>query len=613
MQIYLPISLEIRLAERGSASSGNRVWKELGENLSACRRNEPEIGCSMWKLHARGCTQREPTGRTTPPTQRDSVKMIKTYTALFLLAAGAIPALASVTVNTPSNNAVVPTQFTLSAVATTCSDQPVSSMGFSLDSSTDTTIVKATSIDALVTSATGAHTLHVKAWGNDGASCVTDVALTVSASATPVAKAASTSEVSSEGVSVSSPANGATVSSPFTLNASATDCSSQSVSAMGYSLDNSSSTAIVKSTSVGASITASAGAHTLHVKSWGTGGASCVANVAITVNSSATTAAVATSSSGVTISSPANGASVTAPLTIAASASTCSSQTVTAIGVGVDNATKTIFTGKSLDTQLSPAAGQHTLYVSAWGSGGAVCNADVVVNVTSSSTSVSSAVPSDATSVSSIQALSTWKGEHDPGTTGSSSGSMALVSSPTLNGNTRRFNTSFSGSGGELYDVTFGDDTSATNFFYDGWVYMTSSSSSIGNLEMDMNQVMPNGQTVIFGFQCDGYSGTWDYTENAGTPTKTDDKWIHSSAACDPRTWGVNAWHHVQISYSRNGSGDVTYKAVWLDGKESGINATVPSAFALGWAPVLLTNFQVDGLGSGSNTVYLDQLTISRW
>jgi hypothetical protein len=44
------------------------------------------------------------------------------------------------------------------------------------------------------------------------------------------------------------------------------------------------------------------------------------------------------------------------------------------------------------------------------------------------------------------------------------------------------------------------------------------------------------------------------------------------------------------------------------------INETVPSAFALGWAQVLLTNFQIDGLGAyGSATVYLDQLTITRW
>jgi hypothetical protein len=53
---------------------------------------------------------------------------------------------------------------------------------------------------------------------------------------------------------------------------------------------------------------------------------------------------------------------------------------------------------------------------------------------------------------------------------------------------------------------------------------------------------------------------------------------------------------------------------VVLDGIEQQINATVPSAFALGWAPTLLTNFQLDGsVVQGSSAVYIDQLTISRW
>jgi hypothetical protein len=59
----------------------------------------------------------------------------------------------------------------------------------------------------------------------------------------------------------------------------------------------------------------------------------------------------------------------------------------------------------------------------------------------------------------------------------------------------------------------------------------------------------------------------------------------------------------------------VTYHAVWLDGVESDINATVNSDFTLGWAAgTLITNFQVDGAGaSGSATLYLDNLTIYHW
>ncbi|HUB18858.1 MAG TPA: hypothetical protein VL990_09510, partial [Acidobacteriaceae bacterium] len=60
--------------------------------------------------------------------------------------------------------------------------------------------------------------------------------------------------------------------------------------------------------------------------------------------------------------------------------------------------------------------------------------------------------------------------------------------------------------------------------------------------------------------------------------------------------------------------GQVTYNTVYLDGLAMPINATVNSAFALGWAPTLLTNFQVDGYGSsGSSTVFLDALKIYRW
>ena len=33
---------------------------------------------------------------------------------------------------------------------------------------------------------------------------------------------------------------------------------------------------------------------------------------------------------------------------------------------------------------------------------------------------------------------------------------------------------------------------------------------------MDLNQTMANGQTALFGFQCDGYTSTWDYTEERG-------------------------------------------------------------------------------------------------
>ncbi len=497
-----------------------------------------------------------------------------------LLISLALPAFAGVTISSPGNGETVASPFQLYADASSCSSQSVSTMGFSLDSSTDTTVIDSNAINAKVTAAAGKHTLHVKAWGNKGAACMTDIAVTVSSSATLQ------SAVSASGsVSVTSPANGASVASPFSLVAAAPTCSSASVTSMGYSLDSSSNTATVSSSSLRATMTAATGKHTLHVKAWGKG-AACDTDVAITVAGQSTTN---TSSAGVVVNTPAKGTTVSSPFALSATAATCSSQPVSTMGYSLDSSSNTTsVSAEAVNAQVTAGSGGHTVHVKAWGNKGAACTADVAVtvvgsSVTSNSTSSGPAVPSNATSVSSIQTMSSWKATHDTGGPGSSSGTMTMVSSPSLSGHARKFVTGYSNGGDERYSLTFGDDTSASNFLYDAYVYVAGSTSTVANLELDLNQVMSNGQTVIYGFQCDGYSGKWAYTENAGTPTKSSAHWISSGASCNVRSWSANTWHHVQISYSRSSAGKVTYKSVWLDGKQQTINATVPSAFALGW------------------------------
>jgi hypothetical protein len=219
--------------------------------------------------------------------------------------------------------------------------------------------------------------------------------------------------------------------------------------------------------------------------------------------------------------------------------------------------------------------------------------------------------------VNAIQAMSGWKALYDTGTSGSAggaTGATSIVDTPSLSGEAREFDTTYSGSGGERYDISFGHDTVSAHFLYDTWVYFGASVSDVANLEMDVNQVMANGETVLYGFQCDGYTKTWDYTTNAGTPEIPKDEWLHSSAACNLQDWSVDTWHHVQVAYSRDDAGNVTYQSVWLDDVEQDLNVTVPSAFALGWGPTLVANVQMDGLGaSGSSTVYMDNLTVYRW
>ena len=321
-------------------------------------------------------------------------------------------------------------------------------------------------------------------------------------------------------------------------------------------------------------------------------------------------------SASVTVSSPYNNTEVGSSFTLSASAANCSSQAISAMGYSFDNSADNTFVySSSINAQVQSSLGSHTLHVKAWGNKGASCVTDVAITVAPAASTGGPSIPSGAISVSGIQVLSNWLAEKDGAVGGTAGGAMSLVSSPSYGGTAREFWTNYSNYGNERYYVSFGDDTSSTNFLYDTWVYIPSSSTSIANLEMDMNQVMPNGQTVIFGFQCDGWSGTWDYTANTGTPTKPVDQWLHSGARCNVKNWSKNTWHHVQVNYFRNNSGYVNYSAVWLDGVKQQLNVTVFSAFALGWSPTLLTNFQVDGAEAGysTSTVYMDDLTIYRW
>jgi hypothetical protein len=189
-----------------------------------------------------------------------------------------------------------------------------------------------------------------------------------------------------------------------------------------------------------------------------------------------------------------------------------------------------------------------------------------------------------------------------------------VVNSPSVSGSAREFDTEFSNSGDERYSLSFSDDTSAQNFVYDVWVYITSSSNHIGNLEFDINQTMSDGKTVMFGIVCDGYTQHWAYTVNTGSDSNPRPRHATQNGTyCNPRAWTQYTWHHLQAYYSRDDSGYITYHSVWLNGSEFKMDETVFGKYALGWGPVINTQFQVDGLGSNHNTIYLANLKVYRW
>ncbi len=406
-------------------------------------------------------------------------------------------------------------------------------------------------------------------------------------------------------VTVKSPVNGSNVTSPFTLTATSTPCSTQSISSMGYSFDSSSSTTVIKGTSISTSISVAAGSHTLHVKSWGVNGASCTTNVAITVGK-------ATGITNVAISLPLNGATVGSPFSLVAAGTLCSGKAITSMGYALDSNSTTTQSGTALDATVTAGAGSHTIHVTSWASG-VSCSTSASIKVTAPPSAPS--IPANALATNLIQNLNTWIAAHDAGTSGTSSGTMSMVASPSISGSARKFATSYTSYGGERYNVGLKPDAAATNFVYDARVYLASPSNDVSNIEMDLNQVLSDGNTVIYGFQCDAWSKTWDYGENSGSISNPNAHWIHSNQTCNPQQWTANAWHHIQVQYSRDSTGNVTYKAVWLDGAEQDLNVTVLSAFGLGWGPSLNSNFQIDGFTStsGSSTVYLDNLTLYSW
>lgn len=315
----------------------------------------------------------------------------------------------------------------------------------------------------------------------------------------------------------------------------------------------------------------------------------------------------------VIVDTPADGTGVTSPFTLSAHASSCSSQPVLSMGYSIDSGEDlTIVKVPYIKVEVITSAGEHTLHVKAWGTKGSVCVTDVTIKVTAADSIVSP--PSYAITLKNLQAFGHWKSAHDSGTRGSSDGLTSLAGSPSRTGVSRKFETHYSAKAGERFYMTFGDDTESENFLYDAWLYIAGSSSTIAALEMDINQVMENGETVIFGFQCDGWWNTWEYTGNIGTPAQNKDRWIRTRYECNPRSWTTNTWHHIQISYSRDSTGVVTYKSVTFDGVTHIVNGKILSAFELGWGPTLMTNFQVDGWHTaGKCTIYMDELDIYRW
>jgi hypothetical protein len=107
------------------------------------------------------------------------MKFAATLSCLGIFALATVPAMAGITVNSPTNGEQVSSPFKLDMTASVCSSNPVTAVGYSLDSSSQTSTWKAQYIDGPVSAPGGWHTLHVKAWNDKGEVCVVDVSIDV--------------------------------------------------------------------------------------------------------------------------------------------------------------------------------------------------------------------------------------------------------------------------------------------------------------------------------------------------------------------------------------------------------------------------------------------------
>ena len=194
------------------------------------------------------------------------MRMFTNALIVFLLAATA-PAFATVVVSTPTTGSTVGTsvQFVASANTTTCS-KGVAAMGIYVDNSLDY-VVNGISLNTTLNLSTGKHLAVVQEWDYCGGATSAGLALTVS---------------TQSGVSVVSPLNGSTVSSPASYVATATTSCPTGVAATGIYVDNQLAY-VTQGSSLNTQLPLSGGTHNTVVQDWDNCGGSSVTPVSVTV------------------------------------------------------------------------------------------------------------------------------------------------------------------------------------------------------------------------------------------------------------------------------------------------------------------------------------------
>ena len=325
--------------------------------------------------------------------------------------------------------------------------------------------------------------------------------------------------------------------------------------------------------------------------------------------------------SNVTVASPINGSHVASPIWVRAHNIGCDGVPPSAFGYSIDGSATIVRGETPYDIDVAHqaiGAGTHIIHFKSWTARGAcpVVNTQFTVgggSTTPPSPPTSGGIAANAKSSGDLTAKEPWNQIHDGGTPGTSRGSTVFPATTPVYDDARKFYMTYTNRGGERWYRFVAGDSKPTHFVLDTYVLLPNPSQVL-NLELDINQSMANGETVLLATQCAGIDGVgrWEATYTAGKL----DHWWASGPACNPRTWKANVWHHIQIGMHRDASGIVTHDWVTFDGTYHAWGYKHLAAHFLGWAPgTINTQVQVEGSNktSGSATIFLHKLTIYRW
>ncbi len=410
------------------------------------------------------------------------------------------------------------------------------------------------------------------------------------------------------GVTVSTPANGATVSGSVHYVASATTTScSKGVASMGIYTAPGVRVYVVNGASLNTSLNLSPGKYDTVVEEWDECGGASTTPIAITVSES----------TGVSVSSPADNSTVGSPVNFKATATTSCSKGVSAMGIyTAPYQLAYVVNGDSMNYNLPLNPGTYHTVVQEWDGCGGASTTPVTIIVSSGGGKSFSHLQSSGGWADYGQRAPTFV-DCSPSPCDNISFSMSQhIKSPSMSGAAIEMYLGGSeGYGDGLWNNHLIGDGSSQGmpdsnhsivptlhgFTYDVYFWGANLGAAQA-VEFDINQFF-DGMGFIWGHECKVAGGNeWDIWDNVSQ------HWVPTGVSCYPAN---NSWNHLTLQVERTSDNQLLYKSITLNGKTANLNQYYDHGSAPGWYGVTI-NYQEDGnYKQTPYSVYLDQLTFS--